>query len=157
MEYIVKIHRETLKQIIDFSNQNSLLECGGYLIGQKRKNENQTIFIITAAFLDQNQGTQNRYHFFDFTRKSIEEYCQKHLKNSKVIGNFHSHGEYPAIFSREGKIMEEKSPEEFCHLIYSPKYQELNREVHVIGNKTEKPRITFFGKNIEVNHHISRK
>lgn len=55
MEFIIKIHRETFKQIIDFANSNPFLECGGYLIGKIKENENQMTFIITAAFLDENQ------------------------------------------------------------------------------------------------------
>ena len=60
------------------------------------------------------------------------------MKNYKVIGNFHSHGEYPAIFSKEDKIMEENSPNNFCHLTYSPKYEEINGEIHIDGKKQPK-------------------
>lgn len=73
MEFIIKIYRETFKQIIDFANNNPFLECGGYLIGKIKEKENQMTFIITAAFLDENQGTKNQYHFFELTRKYLEE------------------------------------------------------------------------------------
>ena len=157
MEFIIKIHRETFKQIIDFANSNPFLECGGYLIGKIKENENQMTFIITAAFLDENQGTKNRYHFFELTRKYLEEYCKVHMKNYKIIGNFHSHGEYQAIFSKEDKIMEENSPNNFCHLIYSPKYEEINGEIHIDGKKTAKARVTFFGKNREITTNIVKR
>ena len=67
MEFIIKIHRETFKQIIDFANNNPFLECGGYLIGKIKENENQMTFIITATFLDEKQKKKNRYHFFELT------------------------------------------------------------------------------------------
>lgn len=73
------------------------------------------------------------------------------MKNYKVIGNFHSHGEYPAIFSKEDKIMEENSPNNFCQ------YEEINGEIHIDGKKTAKARVTFFGKNREITTNIVKR
>lgn len=157
MEYIIKIHRDIIKQIIDFANINPYLECGGYLIGEIKEHENQINFIISAIFLDENQGTKNRYCFFELTRKYLENYCKTNMSNYKVIGNFHSHGEYHAIFSKEDKIMEENSPNNYCHLIYSPKYNEITCEIHIDGKRIVKPRITFFGTNREITTNVIKR
>lgn len=150
MEYRIKIDREVMNQIITHANEYPTFERGGYLIGKKKNTEVGKLFIVSAIYCDEFIGSENRYLFANNTRNSIDDYCKKYLKGLKVIGNYHSHGKYPAIFSSEDIQMTASSPADYCQIIYSPAYNELVGKIHLQNDIIVDAKITFIGRDKEL-------
>lgn len=99
-------------------------ECGGFLYGRINKIKEDIFCDIDAIYYEHLYATNSEFVFrCSYINNGIEF---SKLLNQNLIGTYHSHGIYPAVFSdidRE-KLQKYFGPGKLT-VVYSPKYSQL--------------------------------
>jgi len=118
MDGVIRIYREVLNELIKHCNIDREVECGGYLYGNYKKGKDSHAITINAIYSEEIFGTENKFNFplsYEFRAKEYGKQIGREL-----IGCYHSHGNYPAIFSHQDRILETHYMNNNTALIYSP-------------------------------------
>lgn len=114
-----------------FSKPN--LECGGYLIGQIcwSSDEQNVEGYVEDIYHDDTVGSSSHFTFSAQYGLDAYSYCKKNysneegILNKKIIGNYHSHGNFNAFFSAQDKTMIFSGTAPGFFLVYSPGEKEV--------------------------------
>jgi proteasome lid subunit RPN8/RPN11 len=148
---VIKLHEAIENEIVKHTLINSELECGGYLYGCTKKTQDGIEVIVTDVYYEKLFGTDSHFVFgiSYFSHAKNYLYEQRNLgRNIMLIGCYHSHGIYPAIFSEEDRILQKSWTGNQITIIYSPKYNELVGDVITNLGEVIEARITTFGKDV---------
>ena len=109
--------------------KHTLKECdkevGGFLYGNIHRENDDIFFDVDALYYEDQVGSDNEFNF----RLSYIYNAKKTLKNLKsqlLLGTYHSHGKYPAIFSNvDREQLQKYFGSNKITIIYSPGYGQL--------------------------------
>jgi len=109
------------------------IECGGYLIGrlQWSDDEQNVIGYVDDIYHDDSVGSAAQFVFTSQYGLKAYSYCSKTYKNAdgvstkKIIGNYHSHGNFNAFFSGQDKIMIYAGTAPEFYMVFSPGRKEV--------------------------------
>ena len=104
MNSIIKINARILDEIVKHSLIKRNLECGGFLFGNYQTNYGNQIINIEAIYYERLFGTENKFVFSPAYK--YRALCYGKSIRSSFIGCYHSHANYPAIFSSVDRKME---------------------------------------------------
>jgi len=129
MNAVIKIKKDVLDTIVYHANLNNTLECGGYLYGYSKKTVDGIEIIVVDVYAEKILGQHNSFNFDpNYERRAIY-YLNENWwglnKKIALIGNYHSHGKYKALFSKEDRKAQEMWMNNRIALLYSPKYNEI--------------------------------
>ncbi|MDD2203091.1 MAG: Mov34/MPN/PAD-1 family protein [Bacilli bacterium] len=147
MKAVIKLHETVFEAIINHTFINSELECGGYLYGCTKKTQDGIEVIVTDVYYEKLFGTDSSFTFglSYFLRAKNYLYEQRNLgRNIMLIGCYHSHGIYPAVFSEEDRNLQKSWTGNQATIIYSPKYNEMVGDVITNYGEVIEARITTF-------------
>lgn len=147
MNSVIKIDSQVLDEIINHCNINKDLECGGYLFGFYKNNYDNQIITINGIYYEKVFGTENTFTFsslYNLRARALEKISIKN--GSRLIGCYHSHANYPAIFSPTDRILEKRYASNKACLIYSPIDKELIGDI-ITFNYIYEARITVVNKD----------
>lgn len=148
---VIKLHKVVYQAIIEHANINRELECGGYLYGYSKKTVNGIEVIITHMYYEKFFGTDRSFNYnlsYGVRAKSYQYVLQQQRRKIKLIGCYHSHGIYPAIFSDEDRMLQRVWAGNQATLIYSPYYDELVGDIIKSNGEVIQARITTFDSDI---------
>lgn len=152
MKGIIKINRFVLKDIIMQSLKKANLERCGYLMGSKIINEDEILIIINGVYHDPRYYSEDACNFSILRLYEAKSYAES--LGLTVVGNYHSHGNYPAIFSLCDREMQMNFNNNECTLIYSPFENKLIGDIVTTDNNVIPSRITFFGDKNIYNQYV---
>lgn len=132
MNSVIKIDVKILDEIVKHALINPTLECGGYLFGKYNSNyDNQTID-INGIYYEKIFGSKKRFVFSPSYK--YRALCFGNNIGRDFIGCYHSHGEYPAIFSDVDRKMELYYASNKTALIYSPSENKIVGDIITYSN-----------------------
>lgn len=157
MNYTIKINKTILKEIINHSKKNKFVEIGGYLLGKNIIYDDGIIIIVNGIYYEKNRfGSENRFNFSPLYLYNAIEFAK--INKMMIVGNYHSHAQYPALFSNDDRIMESKMKNNTCAIIYSLVENRLIGDIIINNNIFIKSRITLFGnEDLENKINIEKK
>ena len=143
MNSVIKINSQVLNEIITHCNINPNLECGGYLYGFYNNNYDNQIITINGIYYEKVFGTENSFIFSPLYKlRAIHKASEIYrINGGRLIGCYHSHANYPAIFSPTDRILEKRYASNKACLIYSPIDRELIGDI-ITFSDIYKARIT---------------
>jgi len=119
---------EAQGKIRDHILKEPTLECGGYLIGTiENQPEDKLVGRIDDIYVIEGSGTSANFTFTSASGLQAYAYCKKRYSSDennkkKIIGNYHSHGNFHAFFSStDAKMMKMSTSREF-YLVFSPSH-----------------------------------
>lgn len=141
MYYFIRFSDKVRKALIDHTMMDPTKECGGFVYGKTWRTKNGVMCDIDAIYYEDKKGTDNRFVFDPvYIRNGIKIAWE--LEGMSFMGTYHSHGQYPAKFS---KIDREDLQQYFGRgrvtLIYSPKHKHLIGEFMDIDGKSHKAKL----------------
>jgi proteasome lid subunit RPN8/RPN11 len=128
MNAVIKIHEIIYDEIIKHANYNPTKECGGYLFGYCNKNDYKIELLVTDIYYERIIGKEASFFFgLVYGNKAINYmHSQNNLgRPIKLIGCYHSHGIYPALFSEADRILEKAWSGNRAVIIYSPSDKQM--------------------------------
>jgi proteasome lid subunit RPN8/RPN11 len=144
---IIKIHKVVIQQLIKHACMDVYRECGGYLLGTFRESDNNIQFIIYGIYYEKRLGSETSFLFSPIYEYNATRYQEsQNNSNLQLIGSYHSHAQYPAIFSPEDRVLQQHWGTSKCTLIYSPKTNELIGDIMTSNGISISSRITLFGQ-----------
>ena len=149
MKPILIIKEEIIEILINHCCIDEYLECGGFLFGQIIDNDEYFKIYVDGIYYDSNErGTDISYYFSFISRIRAESWG---IKNGyQLIGCYHSHGKYNAIFSEvDRNVLEKKWNSNKLVMIYSPSYNKLVCDF-VTNSKTYSMKIFILNKFNEI-------
>ena len=151
MRAVIKLHEIVSDAIVNHTLINSELECGGYLYGCTKRTQDGIEVIVTDAYYEKIFGTESHFVFgisyFSRAKNYLYEQCNLG-RNIRLIGCYHSHGIYPALFSQEDRYLQKSWVGNQTTIIYSPKYNEMVGDVITRDGEAIEARITTFNKDV---------
>lgn len=156
MNCTIKINKTILKQIINHSKQHEFIEVGGYILGKNTIYDDGIIIEVNGIYYENNRfGSENRFNFSPLYLSNAIEFAK--INKISIVGNYHSHAQYPALFSDDDRIMESKMKNNTCAIIYSPIENKLIGDI-ISNGLFIKSRITLFGyENLEDKINIEKR
>lgn len=146
MIYIIFDNTVKLK-MINHMLYNPNKECGGFLYGNLCRFENDTLCNVNDIYYEKILGGD---HDFNFRLSYIvnAKNMLKNLKSELLLGTYHSHGQYQAIFSDvdRNELQRYFGPNKIT-LIYSPRYS------HLIGEFMDENGVSHKAKIITRNNN----
>jgi len=149
MRATIKLHRFVLNEIVKHANKKSEFECCGFLIGNKILKDDELIIQVDGIYHDWKVGTEDHCVFSPLTLYKACEYAKQLQNGRTVIGNYHSHGMYPAEFSPVDRQMQLQWADNKCTLIYSPQHNHIVGEIITRGKEAIPARITLYGERTD--------
>ena len=140
--YYIRFSEKIKKMLIEHTFMNPTKECGGFLYGNVIKDNNNYFCDVDAIFFDKNKvGTDNGFVFsFSYVTSALA--MTKRFDSMELVGTYHSHGNYPAIFSDvDRESLQKYFGENKITVIYSPKYSQLVGEFMDNDGVTHKTKI----------------
>lgn len=125
MKPILIINELIIDVIIEHTLINPDLECGGYLYGNIINDNNLWKVYVDSCYYEKNRiGKETEYNFSLLYEINAKNYSFQN--NLNLIGCYHSHGNYNAIFSDvDRNILEKYWSSNKIVMIYSPSYNKL--------------------------------
>lgn len=138
MKSVVIMNLNVSEAIIKHSYMDEFNECGGYLLGHVKEIQGVLHFYVEQMYCETNiKGTNNEFKFPLFYESRAITFAKQ--KNMEVIGCYHSHAQYPSIFSDVDKnVLEPHWASNKLCMIFSPKYFTINCDTVFKDKSTEK-------------------
>jgi proteasome lid subunit RPN8/RPN11 len=148
---------DVLKKIKSHIFTKPDVECGGYLIGQIQwsDDEQNVIGYVDDIFHDDSVGTEAQFVFTSQYGLKAYSYCMKTYRNTegvstkKIIGNYHSHGDFNAFFSDTDREMIFAGTAPEFYLVISPGQMELTA---LFKNKQQKLFAVSISQDMDFNY-----
>lgn len=105
--------------------ENPTRECGGFLYGNCLWGTHDIFCDINGIYYEKKYGSKCEFCFDPlYILHALE--VSKQLSSQLLMGTYHSHGQYPAIFSEvdRNQLQKHFGPNKIT-MIYSPKYSQL--------------------------------
>lgn len=137
----IKFYKEIKLEMIKHCMEVPSKECGGFLYGNIIK-KNEDIFCeVDAIYYERRYGSDCDFNFalsyIYNAKKQLEN-----LKSQYLIGTYHSHGLYPAIFSEvDRNQLQPYFGTNKITMIYSPAYSKLVGEYLDLNDESKKTKI----------------
>lgn len=151
MKAVIKLHEFVVNGIVNHTLINSKLECGGYLYGCSRRTKDGIETIITDMYYEKLFGTDRQFSFgiTYLSRAKNYMYEQQQLgRKIKLVGCYHSHGLYQALFSPIDRMLQKKWMGNQATIIYSPHDNEMIGDIIMRNGSVLEARITTFNKDV---------
>lgn len=151
MNAVIKLHKHIYEAIINHAHMDSKLECGGYLYGYSKRTENGMEVIVTDIYYEKIFGTDCSFKFnllYEARAKAYQYSEQLRGRKIHLVGCYHSHGDYPAIFSPEDRLLQRFWAGNQITIIYSPGYNEIIGDLIRCTGEVTQARITTFDSDI---------
>lgn len=137
----IRMDNRIKKAMIYHTLEDSNRECGGFLYGNYYQNADDIFCDIDGIYYEKIFGNENEFHFnFSYIVNALN--VQKQLEPQLLMGTYHSHGQYPAVFSEIDRNQLQKyfGPNKIT-MIYSPRYSQLIGEFMDENNISHKAKI----------------
>ena len=118
---VIILEDYVLNNLIDHSNSNPDIECGGFLYGRISPIKDGVIHCYVEAIYSGYglASTDNRFKFTPGYMKKAKEWGDK--QKLQMIGFYHSHGRYePTPSNQDLSTYNDLFPNEGLSIIYSP-------------------------------------
>lgn len=145
MKSIIKINAKILDLLINHCHIDTNLECGGYLYGNYEKINKTNIININGIYGEKIFGKEDYFNFSPLYEARAKDF-EKQI-NLPIIGCYHSHGKYPAIFSYEDRILETHYMKNNAALIYSPIENKLIGDIITTEKEVQAAKIIVVNQN----------
>lgn len=121
----IRIDNKVKKAMISHALEDPNRECGGFLYGNYHRNNNDIFCDINGLYYEKIFGSENEFHF-NFSYIVNAQAVLKQLESQSLMGTYHSHGQYPALFSEtDRKQLQRYFGSNKITMIYSPGYSQL--------------------------------
>lgn len=141
MYYCIRFSDKVRKALIDHTMKDPSRECGGFVYGKTWRTENGVVCDIDAIYYEDKKGTASKFVFDPIYIRNGLKAAWK-LDGVNFMGTYHSHGQYPAKFSKEDREgLQKYFGTGRVTLIYSPKYKHLIGEFMDIDGKSYKAKL----------------
>jgi proteasome lid subunit RPN8/RPN11 len=144
---VIKLHKKVYEGIINHAHLNCELECGGYLFGYSKRVENGIEVIVTDIYYEEIFGTDRSFNFnlsYGVRAKAYQYSEQQKGRTIRLLGCYHSHGNYPAVFSDEDRLLQRVWAGNQATIIYSPGCNEWAGDIIRRDGNVIPARITTF-------------
>lgn len=137
----IKFDEKVKLAMIKHTLENPNKECGGFLYGNLQNENNQIVCNVNGLYYEKIFGNDSEFNF-SFSYIQNAKNMLKHLKSQILLGTYHSHGQYPAIFSDiDRNQLQRYFGANKITVIYSPKYSHLVGEFMDDNGKSHKCKI----------------
>jgi proteasome lid subunit RPN8/RPN11 len=127
------VTEDVMKRIKSHVFTKPEIECGGYLIGRLQCSDDKqnVIGYVEDIYHDDSVGSTAQFVFTAQYGLKAYSYCSKTYKNEdgvslkKIIGNYHSHGNFNAFFSNTDRVMIFAGTAQEFYLVFSPGRKEM--------------------------------
>ncbi|MBQ7105264.1 MAG: Mov34/MPN/PAD-1 family protein [Bacilli bacterium] len=141
MYYCIRFSPKIRQALIEHTMKDPSKECGGFVYGKVWRTENGVMCDIDAIYYEDKKGTNNRFVFTPSYIRNGRKAAWK-LEGMEFMGTYHSHGEYPARFSKEDReSLQAYFGRGKVTLIYSPKHKHLIGEFMDMDGKSYKAKL----------------
>lgn len=125
MLYYIRFSDKIKKMLIKHTFENPTKECGGFLYGSLSEEGDKLFCDVDAIYYERFCGTDCKFVFGLNYVNRAKRYGLENGFNS-IIGTYHSHGQYPAIFSDvDRNELQKYFGANKITVIYSPKYSQI--------------------------------
>lgn len=140
MKYYIRFSDKIKRMMIKHTFDDPSKECGGFLFGSVSKEEDNVFCDVDAIYYEKRFGNDHEFTFgFSYIRNA---YKAEKIVGHKLIGTYHSHGNYPAVFSDiDRNNLQKYFGENKITIVYSPKYSHLVGEFMDEDGKSYKAKI----------------
>lgn len=116
-------------------------ECGGFLYGNILQKNNDIICDIEGIYYERKFGSDCEFNF-GLSYINNAKNVLKQLKSQLLLGTYHSHGIYPAVFSEidRNELQKYFGPNKVT-MIYSPAYSTIIGEFMDDHGKSHRAKI----------------
>lgn len=121
----IEIYKSIKLELLKHCREVPHKECGGFLYGNMIQKYDDIICKIDYIYYEKRYGTSSEFNFGLSYIRNAQEHLEQ-LKSKILIGTYHSHGTYPAIFSQVDR--EQLQPffgKNKITMIYSPSHGHL--------------------------------
>lgn len=124
MKAEVIIDEKTIHKLNECIHKNPYKETGMYLIGNTCKDSitGVPIILITDVYSEERQGTASNFEFTTDYQINAVKYVKKNHSGAHIIGNAHSHAQFPAFWSSVDDEMMLQARENCIYFVISPRY-----------------------------------
>jgi proteasome lid subunit RPN8/RPN11 len=146
MNAVIKINMSVCQQMIKHIHLDVNRECGGYLFGYFNQSNGNIQIVVNGLYYERRWGKENSFLFSPLYEYNAKK-CFESFNNAqlRMIGCYHSHAQYPAVFSAEDRELQRYWDNNQCTLIYSPKTREMIGDI-ITNGLVIPARITVFGQ-----------
>lgn len=123
--FYIRIDDKVKQAMIYHTLENPTRECGGFLYGNYYQDINDIFCDINGIYYEKIFGSECEFRFgISYIVNALK--AEKQLEPQMLMGTYHSHGQYPAIFSEVDRNQLQKyfGPNKIT-MIYSPRYSQL--------------------------------
>lgn len=121
----VLIDKAVIGRINELVYRDPYHECGGIFIGNVSRDQVTGKYTIHVhdVYTEERIGTNSSFTFTTDYLMNAVKHVKKNCRNEQhIIGNFHSHGQYPAFWSHTDHEMMNQSRENCFYMVVSPKH-----------------------------------
>lgn len=150
MKYYIRFSDKIKRIMIKHTFDDPSRECGGFLFGSiERDLENECVYCdVDGIYYEKRFGNDHEFNFgFTYIRNA---YKAQQTLDKELIGTYHSHGRYPAVFSDiDRNNLQKFFGENKITIVYSPKYSHLVGEYMDEDGKSYKAKILTKNKSVK--------
>ena len=122
--YYIRFSENIRKMMIEHTFIDPTKECGGFLYGTVLEEKDDVYCDVDGIYYEDRIGTDSKFVFgLSYIWRALKNVT---TINMDILGSYHSHGNYPAIFSEEDRENLQKFFS--CNkitVVYSPKYDQI--------------------------------
>ena len=99
-------------------------ECGGFFIGSVAQDavSGRPLVSVTDCYVENRFGTAGNFEFTTDYIMNAVKYIRRNCPGSHLIGNWHSHGIFPAFWSDTDYMMMQQARENCFYMVVSPSH-----------------------------------
>lgn len=141
MLYYIRFSDKIKRLMIKHTFEDPTKECGGFLYGNLIRKDDCVICDIDAIYYEKRYGSDSEFKFgFSYICNAYK--MEKEFDSMQLLGTYHSHGNYPSVFSDIDRIdLQKFFGKNKVTLIYSPRYSHLVGEFMDEDGKSYKAKI----------------
>lgn len=141
MLYYIRFSDKIKRMMIDHTFKDPTKECGGFLFGNLTRTLDSVFCDIDAIYYEDRYGSDAKFTFgYTYIRNAKK--AGRNFDSMQLMGTYHSHGQYPAVFSDvDRNELQKYFGANRVTLIYSPKYSHLVGEFLDTDGKSYKAKI----------------
>lgn len=125
MLYYIRFSNIIKETMIKHTFEDSTKECGGFLYGKLSESGNKLLCDVDAIYYEPLRGNDCKFVFGLSYINRARDYGLKEGFDP-IIGTYHSHGQYPAVFSDDDRnALQKYFGINKITVIYSPKYSQI--------------------------------
>jgi proteasome lid subunit RPN8/RPN11 len=122
--YYIRFSENIKNMMIEHTLLNPTKECGGFLYGNVSNLDDDVFCDVDGIYYEDKVGTDRKFIFgLAYVCRALKK---MDLLNMDILGSYHSHGNYPAVFSDEDRDNLQKFfSSNKITIVYSPKYDQI--------------------------------